>query len=107
MQAVPRGLREGAYAIGATKYQTSTRVDRAGGHVRDHRLVRARPSRAPSARRWSWLIGAGLLPTMTVDPRLQSETMTAFIAATGIGDMATGIDRVQDDLRRRPDPVRR
>ena len=27
---------------------------------------------------------------MTVDPRLSIETMTAFIAATGIGDVATG-----------------
>ena len=35
-------------------------------------------------------IGAGLLPTMTIDPRFQTETMTAFIAATGIGDVPTG-----------------
>ena len=35
-------------------------------------------------------IGAGLLPDLTLDPRRQTETMTAFIAATGIGDVPTG-----------------
>ena len=28
--------------------------------------------------------------TMTLDPKVQTETMTAFIAATGIGDIPTG-----------------
>ena len=32
--------------------------------------------------------------------------MTAFIGATGSGDVPTGLDRVQDDLRRRPDALR-
>ncbi|MGI8605991.1 MAG: hypothetical protein ACR2L0_02385 [Gaiellaceae bacterium] len=36
------------------------------------------------------LIAAGTLPQLTLDPRETSETMTAFIAATGIGAVATG-----------------
>jgi phosphate transport system permease protein len=36
------------------------------------------------------VIAAGLLAQLTVDPREQSETMSAFIAATGIGDVPTG-----------------
>jgi phosphate transport system permease protein len=36
------------------------------------------------------LIAAGQRPTLTFDPREAIETMTAFIAATGAGDVPTG-----------------
>jgi phosphate transport system permease protein len=36
------------------------------------------------------LIGAGLIARITFDPRDSAETMTAFIAATGIGDVPVG-----------------
>jgi phosphate transport system permease protein len=36
------------------------------------------------------LIAAGQLAQLTFDPRLAIETMTAFIAATGAGDVPTG-----------------
>ena len=36
------------------------------------------------------LIAAGQQPTLTFDPRAAVETMTAFIAATGSGDVPTG-----------------
>jgi phosphate transport system permease protein len=36
------------------------------------------------------LIAAGQLPNLTFDPRRAVETMTAFIAATGQGDVPTG-----------------
>ncbi len=35
-------------------------------------------------------VAAGLKPTLTLDPFEQIETMTAFIAATAVGDMPTG-----------------
>ena len=47
------------------------------------------------------LIAAGQQPNLTFDPRRPIETMTAFIGATGTGDVPTGLDRVQDDLRGR------
>ena len=51
MAAVPRALRDGAYGLGADKLQVVDARRRAGGDLRDHRLVRARASHAPSARR--------------------------------------------------------
>ena len=36
------------------------------------------------------LIAAGQQPNLTFDPRLAIETMTAFIAATGAGDVPVG-----------------
>jgi phosphate transport system permease protein len=36
------------------------------------------------------LIAAGQLARVTLDPRESIETMTAFIAATGTGDVPTG-----------------
>ena len=35
-------------------------------------------------------IAAGTLPQLALDPREEVETMTAFIGATGIGDVPTG-----------------
>ena len=89
MQAVPTGLRQGSYALGATKYQTSTRVivpAAISGIVASFVLAISRAV----GETMIVAIGAGLLPTMTIDPRFQTETMTAFIAATGIGDVPTG-----------------
>ena len=36
------------------------------------------------------LVAAGLQPNLTFDPRQAVETMSAFIAATGAGDVPTG-----------------
>ena len=49
MQAVPRGLREGSYALGATKMQTSLRVGTAGGVLGNHRGLH--PGRLARRRR--------------------------------------------------------
>jgi phosphate transport system permease protein len=89
MQAVPVGLRQGSYALGATKYQTSTHVivpAAISGIIASFVLAISRAV----GETMIVAIGAGLLPTMTLDPRVQTETMTAFIAATGIGDVPTG-----------------
>jgi phosphate transport system permease protein len=89
MQAVPSGLRQGSYGLGASKYQTSTRVivpAAISGIIASFVLAISRAV----GETMIVAIGAGLLPTMTLDPRFQTETMTAFIAATGIGDVPTG-----------------
>ena len=52
------------------------------------------------------LIAAGQQPNSGVDPTQPFETIAAFIAATGKGDIADRHHRVQDDLRRRDDPLR-
>ncbi len=89
MQAVPAGLRQGAFGLGATKFQVSTRVivpAAISGIIASFVLAISRAV----GETMIVAIGAGLLPTMTLDPRLQTETMTAFIAAIGIGDVPTG-----------------
>ena len=51
MRAVPRGLREGAYALGATRMQTAAARRGAGRVLGHHRRVHPGGRRAPSARR--------------------------------------------------------
>ena len=52
------------------------------------------------------VIAAGLSPQWGADPLKAMETMTAFIASTAKGDIATGSDRLQDHLRRRNHALR-
>lgn len=78
MRAVPRSLREGAYGLGCTPFETSVKV-----------VVPAALSGIISAflLAFSRAIGetmvvalaAGTLPTMTLDPTQQAQTMTGFI----------------------------
>lgn len=78
MRAVPRSLREGAYGLGCTPFETAVKV-----------VVPAALSGIVSAflLAFSRAIGetmvvalaAGTLPTLTVDPTQQAQTMTGFI----------------------------
>ena len=89
MSAVPRGLREGAYALGGTKLQVSTRVvlpAALSGIVASFVLGISRAI----GETMIVLIAAGGTPNLTFDPIEAVQTMTAFIAATGIGDVPTG-----------------
>lgn len=89
MSAVPRDLRAGGYALGASRLQVSTRVvvpAAISGIVASFVLAVSRAI----GETMIVLIAAGTLPQLTVDPREAAETMTAFIAATGIGDVPTG-----------------
>ena len=52
------------------------------------------------------LIAGGQQPQWGADIGKSMETLTAFIGATAKGDAATGSIALQDDLRRRHDPVR-
>jgi phosphate transport system permease protein len=89
MTAVPRDLREGAYGLGASKLQVSTRIvvpAAVSGIVASYVLALSRAV----GETMIVLIAAGGLPQLTLDPREAVQTMTAFIAATGIGDVPTG-----------------
>jgi phosphate transport system permease protein len=89
MSAVPRDLRAGGYALGASRLQVSTRVvvpAAISGIVASFVLAVSRAI----GETMIVLIAAGTLPQITLDPRESVETMTAFIAATGIGDVPTG-----------------
>ncbi len=89
MSAVPRGLREGAYALGATRMQVSTRVvvpAALSGIVASFVLGISRAV----GETMIVLIAAGNQPNLTLDPTKPMQTMTAFIASAGIGDLPTG-----------------
>ncbi|GIU95958.1 MAG: phosphate transport system permease protein [Gaiellaceae bacterium] len=89
MAAVPRDLRDGGYALGADKLQVSTRVvvpAAISGIIAAFVLAFSRAV----GETMIVLIAAGQLPQITFDPRETISTMTAFIGATGNGDVPTG-----------------
>lgn len=89
MSAVPRELRDGAYALGSTRLQVSTRIvvpAAISGITASFVLAISRAV----GETMIVLLAAGQNPIMTLDPTSTVETMTAFIAATGQGDIPTG-----------------
>jgi len=89
MSAVPRDLRYGAFALGSSRMQVSTRVvvpAAVSGIVAAFVLG---ISRAVGETMIA-LIAAGQQPNLTFDPREGVQTMAAFIASIGAGDVPTG-----------------
>ena len=89
MAAVPRDLRDGGYALGGDKLQVSTRIvvpAAVSGIIAAFVLAFSRAV----GETMIVLIAAGQQPTLSFDPRAAVETMTAFIGATGNGDVPTG-----------------
>ena len=89
MAAVPQGLRQGAFALGATKLQVSTRVvvpAALSGIVAGFVLGISRAV----GETMIVLIAAGGTPNFSINPSEAMQTMTAFIAAAGLGDQPTG-----------------
>jgi phosphate transport system permease protein len=89
MAAVPSELRDGAYGLGASRLQVSTRIvvpAAISGIVASFVLAVSRAI----GETMVVLIAAGGIASLTLDPREPVLTMTAFIGQTGIGDIATG-----------------
>ncbi len=89
MAAVPQDLRAGAFALGSNKLQVSTRVvvpAAVSGIVASFVLAISRAV----GETMIVTVAAGLQPSTSFDPRQAIEAMTAFIAATGTGDVPTG-----------------
>ena len=89
MAAVPRDLRDGAYALGSNRMQVALRVvvpAAISGIIASFVLAVSRAV----GETMIVLIAAGGQPNWTFDPREAVQTMTAFIAATGQGDVPTG-----------------
>ena len=89
MSAVPEGLRAGAYALGSSRLQVSTRVVFPAAISGIVAAIVLGISRAVGET-MIVLIAAGGTPNLTFDPAEPMQTMTAFIAAAGIGDQPTG-----------------
>ena len=89
MAAVPHDLRSGAYALGAPKFKVATRIvvpAAISGIVASFVLG---ISRAIGETMIVYL-AAGGQPNLSFNPTEAVQTMTAFIGATGLGDVPTG-----------------
>ncbi len=89
LYAVPNSLREGAYALGASKLPTIFRVTlpaAAGGIAASVILAISRAI----GETMVVAIAAGQQPRLTADPRVPVETMTAYIVQVSMGDTPTG-----------------
>ncbi len=89
MSAVPQGLREGAYGMGATKRQVATRVvfpAAISGIVASIVLGVSRGV----GETMIVLIAAGLSPSSSLNPLDPHATVTAFMGATAKGDNPAG-----------------
>jgi phosphate transport system permease protein len=89
MRSVPRGLREGSYALGATTMQTSLRVVVPAAFSGITAAFILAVSRA-IGETMIVAIAAGQQPRLTLDPTVPIETMTAYIVTVSQGDTPQG-----------------
>jgi phosphate transport system permease protein len=89
LYAVPQSLRDGSYALGATRVQTATRVvvpAALSGIVASFILAISRAI----GETMIVAIAAGQSPRLTLDPLVPVATMTAYIVQVSLGDVPTG-----------------
>jgi phosphate transport system permease protein len=89
MRGVPRGLREGSYALGATKMQTSLRVVVPAAFSGITAAFILAVSRA-IGETMIVAIAAGQQPRLTFNPTVGIETMTTYIVQVSMGDTPQG-----------------
>jgi phosphate transport system permease protein len=89
MRAVPRGLREGAYALGATRMQTALQVVVPAAFSGITAAFILAVSRAVGET-MIVAIAAGQQPRLTTNPFVPLETMTAYIVQVSLGDTPQG-----------------
>ena len=89
MHAVPRGLREGAYALGATRMQTALQVVVPAAFSGITAAFILAVSRA-IGETMIVAIAAGQQPRLTANPLVPIETMTAYIVQVSLGDTPQG-----------------
>jgi phosphate transport system permease protein len=89
MAAVPNSLRQGAYALGATKYEVATRTvfpAALSGVLASFILALSRAIGETMAV----TIAAGMTPKLTLNPFTSIETMTAYIVQVSMGETPYG-----------------
>jgi phosphate transport system permease protein len=89
MRAVPSGLREGAYALGMSRFQTAARVVVPGAFSGITAAFILGMSRAVGET-MVVAIAAGQNPNLTGDPREGAATITAYIVQMSMGDVPHG-----------------
>jgi phosphate transport system permease protein len=89
MRAVPMGMREGAYAMGATKFEVVRRVVFPAAISGIMASVILAMSRA-IGETMAVVLAGGNQPQLTFDPTESVQTMTAFIVQISSGDTPQG-----------------
>lgn len=94
LYAVPRGLREGAYALGATKYETVTKVVVPAALSGITAAFILGMSRA-IGETMIVAVAAGNLPNLSLNPTESMQTMTAYIVNVASGENPAGTVQYQ------------
>ena len=89
MRAVPMSLREGSYAMGATRFQTATRVVTPAAISGIAAAYILGVSRAVGET-MIVAVAAGMQPNFTIDPTEPASTITAYIVQVALGDLPHG-----------------
>lgn len=89
MRAVPMALREGSYAMGATRYQTAVRVVTPAAFSGIAAAYILGVSRAVGET-MIVAIAAGMQPNLTFNPAEPAATITAYIVQVALGDLPHG-----------------
>jgi len=89
MRAVPMNLREGSYAMGATRFQTATRVVVPAAFSGIASAYILGISRAVGET-MILAVAAGMQPNLTFNPLEPAATITAFIVQVALGDLPHG-----------------
>jgi phosphate transport system permease protein len=89
MRAVPNDLREGAFALGFTRFQTALRVVVPAAFSGITAAFILGMSRAVGET-MVVAIAAGQMPNLTLDPTQPAATITAYIVQVSLGDLPHG-----------------
>jgi phosphate transport system permease protein len=89
MRAVPMNLREGSYAMGATRYQTAVHVVVPAAFSGIASAYILGISRAVGET-MILAVAAGMQPNLTFNPLEPAATITAFIVQVALGDLPHG-----------------
>ncbi|MGQ0525457.1 MAG: phosphate ABC transporter permease subunit PstC [Betaproteobacteria bacterium] len=89
MRAVPMALREGSYAMGATRFQTAIRVVTPAAFSGIAAAYILGISRAVGET-MILAVAAGMQPNLTWNPMEPAATITAFIVQVALGDLPHG-----------------
>ncbi len=89
LRAVPQSLREGAYSLGATSLEVTTRVVLPAGLSGIFAAFVLAVSRA-IGETMAVTLAAGATPNLTLNPLESIQTMTAYIVQVSLGDTPSG-----------------
>lgn len=89
LRAVPNGLREGAFALGATRLQTALQIVVPAAFSGISAAAILAVSRA-IGETMIVAVAAGQQPRLTANPLVPIETMTAYIVQVSLGDTPAG-----------------